>query len=124
MKKIFFLLMMCFFAFIIPSCKGIFDNSMTNSNNPEVELAKVYVVHKLESALGVKIKFDTDFEAKTSLPITKVKQIFGDKLVNKFSDTLLLTFENQKVKTQIGYVKLDSLNCAIAIKRHLKAKIN
>lgn len=118
MKKFIFSMMVLFMLTITTSCNESFYNATNES--PEVEFAKVYVVHKLETALGVKIKFDTNFEAKTSLPISKIKTIFGERLVNKFSDSLHLTFENQKVKTQIAYIKIDDNNCTIAIKREPK----
>lgn len=125
MKKFIFSMVILFMlAITTTSCNENFSNIFRNANNEnsEVEFAKVYVVHKLEAALGIKIKFDTNFEAKTSLPISKIKTIFGERLVNKFSDSLHLTFENQKVKTQIAYIKIDDNNCTIAIKREPKVR--
>lgn len=113
MKKIIF---MCI-ALLMCACSQLLNFSKEST---EYELLKFYAVSKLEKAFNIKIDLSKHFKAETNLSRSELEDIFGKGLTAKFTDTLSLTFENQKVRTALIYIKKDSTRVIIRLDRKPK----
>lgn len=120
MKNFKIFMMALLLSLFIMSCNTL--QTFSESDSVEYNLAKMYALHKLEKAFDTKIDVAKHFKAETNLSIEKVESIFGKQLTRKFTDSLSLVFENQRVRTSLVYIKKEDNRVLIRLDR--KPKIN
>lgn len=118
--KNFKIFMVALLSLMIVSCNTL--QTFSENDSLEYNLAKMYALHKLEKAFDTKIDVAKHFKAETNLSIEKVESIFGKQLTRKFTDSLSLVFENQRVRTSLVYIKKEDNRVLIRLDR--KPKIN
>lgn len=103
---------------VVQSC-SILQNA-NSSDNLEVQIIKSYAVGKLEQIFEVKIEDKAYFKASKRISTQKFEKIFGAKISQKITDTCRIFFENQKVRTQLAFYKVNADTSFVAFQREKK----
>ncbi len=103
---------------VVQSCNIL--QQAGNSDSVEMQILKSYAVGKLEQVFEVKIEDKPYFSASKRISNQKFERIFGQKINQKITDTCRLYFENQKVRTQLAFYKVNADTSYITFQREKK----